>query len=233
MERGITVKFNGNEYKDTLVLNNISASKTVLQILVGVNGDYNNNDYSINYGASWITHKRIRNLIDIIISPNTIKYRSDTIILSHKLNPDMHFSIVVYQSMPDYSVLLSDIADGEYTNELILNGNRSFNPLIDETDEDRERRLIYVKCNNGRPFVSSITEFAKKAKDSNYIQVSYDNGLQLHLIDDTCLEVVNYGKANLYYDSYYIVHIKNSNSVYDAATITIYYSADKGTFSIK
>lgn len=216
----ITLKYNNNnEYIDRSVIE-LDSSKTLIKIEVGVNGDYNCNDFNISIPSNkWIKIKRIRNIIDLIIESNNDEYRVETIIFSHKLNPLNKIELEIVQKTPEYSLFLIN-ESGEEVNEMEIN----FNTLTEQTYVNKEIKSVYVKSKNGMPFISNIREYAKfKNTDEDYVRVKYDMGLQIE-IQDNKINIINYGKTNLYYDFYYEIPVKNRKDVYNESIIRVKYN---------
>lgn len=227
----ISIKYNGVEYTDDTAIN-INSDRQVLNIQVGVNGSYDCNDFDVEYNTDWITHKRIRNFVDIIVEPNSDFRRRETIIFRYRLNRAISIELDINQDVIDYSILVGENEEN-YTNNLVILDK--FDTLTEQDSPNIFEKEILIKCNNGVPFISQTKEYAKIIDDDShdFVRVKYDNGLNLQLIDNTKLLITSYGKANLYYDYYYIVTIKNRNSVYEEATIKIGFNKEEDIFSIK
>jgi hypothetical protein len=217
---GIRLKYNNKEYIDRSVIE-LDSSKTLIKIEVGVNGDYNCNDFNISIPSNkWIKIKRIRNIIDLIIESNNDEYRVETIIFSHKLNPLNKIELEIVQKTPEYSLFLTNENGDENLNEKEI----IFDTLTEQTDVNKEIKSVYVKSKNGMPFISNIREYAKfKNTDEDYVRVKYDMGLQIE-IQDNKINIINYGKSNLYYDFYYEIPVKNRKDVYNESIIRVRYN---------
>lgn len=223
----ITIKYRGIEYYHNTTLN-VGPDKSIISLLVGVNDNYENNDFEITYDASWVSHRRLRNMVDIIISPTVYIDRNIVIVFTHKLNSAIRFELEINQNAPDYKVLLSTNGK-DYTNNVTL----QFSNLTDKSEDKMVESVINVKCLNGRAFISTIKEYAiTEVTSKDYVKVKYDNGLELYLKDDM-LRIINHGKANMYYNHYYIVILKNKNDVNQEATIRINYNIEADNFSIQ
>lgn len=217
---GIRLKYNNKEYTDRSVIE-LDSSKTLIKLEVGVNGDYNCNDFNITMPSNkWIKIKRIRNIIDLIIESNNDEYRVETIIFSHKLNPLNKIELEIVQKTPEYSLFLTNESGEEEVNEMEIN----FDTLTEKTDVNKEMETIYVKTKNGKPFISNIREYAKfKNTDEDFVRVKYDMGLQIE-IKDNKINIINYGQSNLYYDFYYEIPVKNTKDVYNESIIRVRYN---------
>lgn len=231
----ITIKYNGEEYQDSATFN-VDSKRNLFTIQIGVNDNYNCNDFEVSSYVNWITYRRVRNIVDIIVEPNVDDNRYGIICFTYKLNRAIKFELEIHQDIPDYSILVKECDDfkSEYTNSLVLNGTKAFEPLTLSTDNEKYEKLIDIKCENGKPLISATIEYAQlnNAKD-DYVKVNYDNGLNLFLIDDHTLKITSYGKANLYFNHYYIVTLKNKNAIYNEATIIIKYNTEPDNFSIR
>ena len=96
--------------------------------------------------------------------------------------------------------------------------------LTEQTDDNKQIEYIYVKSKNGKPFISNIREYAKfKNTDEDFVRVKYDMGLQIE-IQDNKINIINYGKSNLYYDFYYEIPVKNTKDVYNESIIRVRYN---------
>lgn len=217
---GIRLKYNNKEYIDRSVIE-LDSSKTLIKLEVGVNGDYNCNDFNITMPSNkWIKIKRIRNIIDLIIESNNDEYRVETIIFSHKLNPLNKIELEIVQKTPEYSLFLTNESGEEEVNEMEIN----FDTLTEKTDVNKEIKSVYVKSKNGKPFISNIREYAKfKNTDEDFVRVKYDMGLQIE-IKDNKINIINYGQSNLYYDFYYEIPVKNTKDVYNESIIRVRYN---------
>lgn len=218
--KGIKLKYNNKEYIDRSVIE-LDSSKTLIKLEVGVNGDYNCNDFNITMPSNkWIKIKRIRNIIDLIIESNNDEYRVETIIFSHKLNPLNKIELEIVQKTPEYSLFLTNESGEEEVNEMEIN----FDTLTEKTDVNKEIKSVYVKSKNGKPFISNIREYAKfKNDDEDFVRVKYDMGLQIE-IKDNKINIINYGQSNLYYDFYYEIPVKNTKDVYNESIIRVRYN---------
>lgn len=218
--KGIKLKYNNKEYIDRSVIE-LDSSKTLIKLEVGVNGDYNCNDFNITMPSNkWIKIKRIRNIIDLIIESNNDEYRVETIIFSHKLNPLNKIELEIVQKTPEYSLFLTNESGEEEVNEMEIN----FDTLTEKTDVNKEIKSVYVKSKNGKPFISNIREYAKfKNTDEDFVRVKYDMGLQIE-IKDNKINIINYGQSNLYYDFYYEIPVKNTKDVYNESIIRVRYN---------
>lgn len=218
--KGIKLKYNNKEYIDRSVIE-LDSSKTLIKLEVGVNGDYNCNDFNITMPSNkWIKIKRIRNIIDLIIESNNDEYRVETIIFSHKLNPLNKIELEIVQKTPEYSLFLTNESGEEEVNEKEI----TFDTLTEKTDVNKEIKSVYVKSKNGKPFISNIREYAKfKNTDEDFVRVKYDMGLQIE-IKDNKINIINYGQSNLYYDFYYEIPVKNTKDVYNESIIRVRYN---------
>lgn len=218
--KGIKLKYNNKEYIDRSVIE-LDSSKTLIKLEVGVNGDYNCNDFNITMPSNkWIKIKRIRNIIDLIIESNNDEYRVETIIFSHKLNPLNKIELEIVQKTPEYSLFLTNESGEEEVNEKEI----TFDTLTEKTDVNKEIKSVYVKSKNGKPFISNIREYAKfKNTDEDFVRVKYDMGLQIEIKDDK-INIINYGQSNLYYDFYYEIPVKNTKDVYNESIIRVRYN---------
>lgn len=222
----VILKYNGSVYKDetTITLEN---TRTVLLLEIGVNDSYDNNCFDIEYDCQWITYNRMRNIVELIIAPTYIS-RETIVVFSNKANSDIRFELTIHQNGADCSILISEDTV-EYKDNIIVNAK----DLLSKTDSDEDKHIILLKYTNGRPYISSVKEYAMIYNDSeDFVKVKYDNGLNLNLKDKQ-LEIVNFGKSNLYYNHYYIITIKNKQDIGEEATITVKYNIAADNFSIQ
>lgn len=229
---GLSIKYNEIEYVGVVNLE-IEANKAKLPLEVGINGDYTINDFDIDYSTEITEIHRVRNIVDVIIQANqTNKERYSSIVFKHRMDPEIMVLLTITQKPNDFSIYLSETQYGEYSNEIEL----EFGTLLCQDDKEVDTKDVYVHCPHGKWFVSEVKEFAKRSNEyDEFSSVGYDGGLSIRQdISENKITIDSFGQANLYYEFYYVVYIKNRMDVYNSiATITIRYKNNLSNFSFK
>lgn len=219
MNNTISLIYDGSTYHTSAEIS-VGCERSVIKAQVVVNGDENCNDFDIHVDSDWVSYRRVRNIVDLIIEPNGFDERYGFVEITYRLNPAVRFDMTIIQEMPDYHIKLAGngVSDVEFSAIL--------------TDSDSEYRDITLDYSNGTAYISSIDEYAEKEIESEEVRVEYDNGLKTEWLNDKNLRITNYGKANLYYKNRYELKIKNKKAPFaDGVTIKITYTEETDNFT--
>lgn len=224
MKQVINCKYNNEVFERDGVIE-ISPHTTNITLTIGVNGDYNCHDFIIaNSGDSWVIYKVVNNTIYVTIKSNFTSLRESSLYIMHKLNNLVQTIITFRQSVLDYELILTD------KNDNVINNNHEiyFNNLLKHDDDKQELYTINYNCKNGNLIVKPIKMFVKSGTSGSFYERVYDNGFVIHNNGTDKLDIINYGKPNLYADDefYYQLTLQHSRDISVKYNIKIYYKSE-------
>lgn len=210
----LKIKYNNELYEDSITLNCDNQRNVFNFVAIVDDTDFINNYRLVNYSNN-VTINRSRNIINVILKPNTTKKEVVyTIDLVHLLDSSVMFSIIIVQDKPEYSISV----DKE---------NITFDTLLDKTDSDVEYEDINVTCVGGRKDYVVGKVRKEVYVNDEWVKSIYDNALYIEHMNNSLLRLYNYGKLAMEDDVRYIVslyHINDTSS--GKAEITINYNED-------
>lgn len=217
----LSVNINGVDYTDHTCGMSIGYEQTVLDATVFVNGSDLINDYNLSCDSDWVKVKRLRNLIEIIVTKNnSLDNRMARLTFTHNLDKDIYINLSINQSACEYEISVNK-------SEIV------FDTLLDNDDDDKEVCDVTVTTTNGiedfaiGSVVERVDVDGDGVGDNDYI-IKYDNGLKLEKIGTDTLRITNYGRVFLEDDVYYTITLYHKNNPKSTAKIVIRYT-DSGT----
>jgi hypothetical protein len=142
----------------------------------------------------------------------------------HKLNNLVQTIITFRQSVLDYGLTLTD------ENNNVINNDHEiyFNNLLKHDDNKQELYRINYDCKNGNLIVKPIKMFVKSGTSGSFYERVYDNGFVINNNGTDKLDIINYGKPNLYANDefYYQLTLQHSKDISVKYIIKIYYKSE-------
>lgn len=211
MKQVINCKYNNEVFEREGVIE-ISPHTTNITLTIGVNGDYNCHDFIIaDSGDSWMVYKVVNNTIHVTIKSNFKYVRESSLYIMHKLNNLVQTIITFRQLELDYKLTLTDVNDNVINNNHVI----EFNNLLEQNDSKQETYTINYNCEKGKLLIKPIQMFVKSGTTGSFYERVYDNGFVINNNGIDKLDIINYGKPNLYNndDFYYILTLQHSQDI--------------------
>ena len=193
-------------------------------IKVKVDGSENINHFTVSCDDDWITVKRLRNDINIVVSENTTSSdRFGRMVFTHNLDAEKQIYLILAQSKPHYA--LSASVGGDVADSVMIN------TLLGHDDDECETACVEITCEGGLEdyIIRTVVEYARPRESDGYRLVPYDNGIKVVKANDHELNIVNFGKISKYNDMYYEVIIAHRNDFNTICRIKVRYSDEGGS----
>ena len=215
---------NEQELSNPVNVINIDFGRQEHTLTAVVDGSENINHFAVSCTDSWITVKRLRNNISLVIAENTTSSdRFGRLLFTHNLDSDKHMYVMFMQAKPSYAIHAT-IDEREIDSVEI-------NTLLGYDDDESETVSIDIECEGGLGdyMVRSVVEYARQRETDGYRLVPYDNGIKVVKASDHELQVMNFGKISKYNDMYYEVILAHRNDFNTVRRIKVRYSQDSGS----
>lgn len=208
----LEVNINGTTYTENYNGMEVEDTQNILNTTVYVDGSDLNNSFNITCDSDWVEIRRLRNKIKFTVKKNSkLDPRTAVIDFNHNLDKDKFIRINLVQKAVEYTISIN-------SNDFIINNDDmpliEFDDLLDNTDPNKEVCAINVVATNGIcDFdIAPVVKYAKNEKSTDYFKAKYDNAFALRKVDNHTLEVTNYGKVSMYYDTYYVITLYHKNN---------------------
>lgn len=201
---------------------NVGIERQEHSIMVEVDGSDTVNHFTVTCEEDWVTLRRVRNSITMIVNANTGPYeRSAYIRFQHNMDADARITLILNQDRPVYKI--TTMLGKDEVDTIV------FGKLFGPEDPDSETETVTVECIGGLCdyLVRGVVQMAKSPTSTRYRLVPYDNGVKVVKTSPSLLKVTNFGKISKYDDMYYEIVLGHMNNLTVTKRIKVVYK-DKG-----
>lgn len=220
----IGIKFQNNTYINTDMSNydfECGYAQGEYNITVLCDGSEFINHFTLisDESYNWITIHRDRNYITLVIKENCgLKERMGRLVFKHNLDDNAVFTFEIYQAARVYEITADKF-------QII------FDALLAQQDNDKIVEIVNISTEGGlEDFgVKPVKEYVRNEIDANYKEIHYDNGLRLTKLNNTQLQIENFGQVSMYDYVYYIITLYHRNDPSSTWEIRVEYTEPHNT----